>query len=309
MRQTAMGRMAKREDRAPSQRATAEFREQVAEKKQAQIRIGELEHDLRTANNFRSSLKARVAELEDEVRKLTPPTLAGLSSHIAKLNHKSSAFYDHVDFGYRWLRRFDPTDVAAVAAAAVRKVQREEKPEVDIMKELLGSIWAETARKTLLHEHEVKCAKYLSEHVYTNDHFSILRLVGVISKRVCGLIEQSLKWEWFGDGTKKRRMMCEGSTVPAPTIFSKRGIGESETQAQKDSGLTLAQHKDRKGADICGMAYSLDRAIFDSVRNTTRAGGMCTKGTLLDPHLICVTGDGAGLTARDSGVRVAHFPG
>lgn len=71
----------------------------------------------------------------------------------------------------------------------------------------------------------------------------------------------------------------------------------------------LKDHADRKGADICGAPYSLDRAIFDSVIHTSRAGGMATRGTKDDPHLICVTGDGAGLTGRDSGVRVAHFPG
>jgi hypothetical protein len=49
--------------------------------------------------------------------------------------------------------------------------------------------------------------------------------------------------------------------------------------------------------------------MLDSILNATRAGGMATKGTKASPHLICVTGDGAGLDGRNSGVRVAHFPG
>ena len=36
---------------------------------------------------------------------------------------------------------------------------------------------------------------------------------------------------------------------------------------------------------------------------------MATKGTQESPHVMCITGDGAGITARDSGVCVAHFPG
>ena len=36
---------------------------------------------------------------------------------------------------------------------------------------------------------------------------------------------------------------------------------------------------------------------------------MATAGTKKHPHLICMSGDGAGLTARDSGVRVGHFCG
>ena len=49
--------------------------------------------------------------------------------------------------------------------------------------------------------------------------------------------------------------------------------------------------------------------MFDSISNVSRSGGMATKGTREDPHIMCITGDGAGLTGRDSGVRVAHFPG
>ena len=46
-----------------------------------------------------------------------------------------------------------------------------------------------------------------------------------------------------------------------------------------------------------------------SIEQSSRAGGMATAGTKEDPHLICMTGDGAGLTGAESGVRVAHFPG
>ena len=131
----------------PSQRATAEFREQVSENTQLQLRIEELEHELKTETTYRTSANRRVAELEAQIAEMTPPSLDGLSSKIGKLNHASSAFYEHVDFGYRWLRRFDHGDTAAVAAAAVRKVQREEQPEGDLMSALLGSSWAKTARE------------------------------------------------------------------------------------------------------------------------------------------------------------------
>ena len=40
------------------------------------------------------------------------------------------------------------------------------------------------------------------------------------------------------------------------------------------------------------------RAMVDSLSNTSRAGGMATKGTEEDPHLIAVSGDGAGLCSR-----------
>ena len=49
--------------------------------------------------------------------------------------------------------------------------------------------------------------------------------------------------------------------------------------------------------------------MMHSIKNTTRAQGMATLGTEGDPHLMCITGDGAGVSAKDSGVRVGHFPG
>ena len=49
--------------------------------------------------------------------------------------------------------------------------------------------------------------------------------------------------------------------------------------------------------------------MMQSIKNTTRAQGMATLGTEGDPHLLCLTGDGAGVSAKDSGVRVGHFPG
>ena len=49
--------------------------------------------------------------------------------------------------------------------------------------------------------------------------------------------------------------------------------------------------------------------MMQSITNSTRAGGMATRGSATDPHLMCVTGDGAGVSAKDSGVRVGHFPG
>ena len=49
--------------------------------------------------------------------------------------------------------------------------------------------------------------------------------------------------------------------------------------------------------------------MMQSIKNTTRAKGMATLGSKGDPHLMCITGDGAGVSAKDSGVRVGHFPG
>ena len=156
---------------------------------------------------------------------------------------------------------------------------------------------------------EAEIAKHLTENVYTDEHFSLLRLVGGMSKRVCGLIEQSIKWVHTKDGKKERQKLRAGSKQNAPTIFSLAGINAADARAEEESGLKLKDHADRAGADICGKENALDHAMLQSIERTTRSGGMATKGTKEEPHLMCMTGDGAGSTDAKSSVRVGHFPG
>ena len=92
-------------------------------------------------------------------------------------------------------------------------------------------------------------------------------------------------------------------------MFSIKQINAAEERAAQESKLELKEHADKKGADICGKAYALDHAMLQSIMTSARAGGMATTGSETDPHLICITGDGAGVSARDSGVRVARFAG
>lgn len=106
-----------------------------------------------------------------------------------------------------------------------------------------------------------------------------------MSGRICGLIEQSIKYEHNKDGTKRRQMLLPSSRVPAPSIFSLSEIRAAERQAEQASGLCLRDHDDRNGADICGKQFALDRAIRDSMLHSSRSGGMATAGSAADPHL------------------------
>ena len=130
-----------------------------------------------------------------------------------------------------------------------------------------------------------------------------------MSKRICGLIEKSIKWVHTEDGKKERQKLREGSKQNAPTIFGLAGINAADARAEEESGLKLKDHGDRAGADICGKENALDHAMLQSIDRTSRSGGMATKGSKEDPHVMCMTGDGAGLTDAKSGVRVGHFPG
>jgi hypothetical protein len=303
-----MGRQPAREQRLTAQRASAEFREQVTSNAELLRRIGELEEELRQTKNYRNNALNTVTQLKEELDKIKPPSLDGRRTSIPKLkDHTAKTFYEHVDLIYRNLRRYDSSDIAALTSAAVNKLSRERKE--DFAQGLLRAPGLKSARDTLLHDHELKIADHLKLEVLTSDHFSLLRLVGGMSKRLCGLIEQAIKWVHHADGTKTRQVLSPGSTVGMPPIFGLRGINAAEATAESESGVALNDHIDRCGADICGKAHAIDRAMRDSIRWTSRSGGMATKGSLADPHLMCITGDGAGLTAAKSGVRVGHFPG
>ena len=91
------------------------------------------------------------------------------------------------------------------------------------------------ARDVLLHRHEEKIGQHLHTKVYTPAHFSLLRLVGRMSKRVCRLIEQSIKYVHNDDGTKTRQKLLPGSLVPAPSLFALKDIIAEEAASEARS--------------------------------------------------------------------------
>ena len=199
----------------------------------------------------------------------------------------------------KWLRRFHILDIPQLIISVLKQVGREK--ETGLCWETLKSDGMKTARNALLRQHEKEIGEHLATKVYTADHFSLLRLIGGMSKRLCGLIEQAIKYVHHEDGTKTRQKIHPdpNCTTAAPSLFEVKGINAAEARAEKESGLQLRQHADKKGADICGKAYALDHAILESINNCSRAGGMATSGDKDDAHLICVSGDGAGVSGRD----------
>ena len=66
---------------------------------------------MRETMNKHNEFERRVTELEEQIARDAPPTLDGKHSKIGKLKFQSKNFYEHVDFLYSTLRRFDSTDV------------------------------------------------------------------------------------------------------------------------------------------------------------------------------------------------------
>ena len=216
-----MPRQAPPDQRLPSQRASREDRQQAAEHAELKRKLEIAEEEKQIAMKHRNAHYAEKKQLEKEVEKLQPPTLHGTHAEIKKLKPKSTAFYEHVDFGVKWLQRFNVTDIPPLLVAVLRKLGRE--LGTNLVKDMITSEAMKSARDELLHEHEVKIAKHLSDKVYTADHFSLLRLVGGMSKRLCGLIEQAIKYVHNEDGTKKAQTLLPESTVrPASPHAARR---------------------------------------------------------------------------------------
>ena len=274
-------------DRLPSQRATSDFRELQTRASELEKERNSLRNELRLAMNNRNYYESVAERYKKELKLLRPPSHDGRRDAINKLKDQSSNFYDHVEYICSVFRRYDVNDVPTLATAVLAKLGREKQTDLSFATLITSGM--KSARETLLHAHELKIADHLRTNVYTADHFSLLRLVGKISKRVCGLIEQSIKWQHFADGTKKRQVLCPGArvTVPAPSLFSVSDISAAEAESERRTQLVLEDHPDRKGADIGGKAYALDRALYDSLTQVSRSGGMATDGTKENPHLAC----------------------
>ena len=127
---------------------------------------------MRETRNCRNKYANKVTQLKEELDKIKPPSLDGRHTSIPKLkDHTSHTFYNHVDFIYRDLRRFDSSDIAALTSAAVNKLSRERTE--DFARGLLCAPGLKSAREVLLHDHELKISDHLTLEVLTSDHFSL----------------------------------------------------------------------------------------------------------------------------------------
>ena len=176
----------------PSHRATAEVRRLEAEASEAR-RLTEVANEEKTnTKRQRNSVAKELKEVKQELKEALPATMAGKASDVKRLKPKSAAFYEHVQFGVSWLRRFHILDVPMVLVACMRSLGRES--ETDVCRDIMMDKGMDMTRARLLHDHEKEIAAHLQEKVYTADHFSLLRLITGMSKRACGLINQSLKY-------------------------------------------------------------------------------------------------------------------
>ena len=153
---------------------------------------------MRDAMANRNYFQQRVRGLErheaaKDTKESNEPTLEGRCSEIAKLKDQSTP-WRAVLGGTTWR-------TSRCSRRPRCELGGQKDKETDLISATLATAGFKPARDVLLHDHGEKIAKHLTEKVYTAEHFSLLRgrLVSKMSKRVCGLIEQSIKYvgpEW-----------------------------------------------------------------------------------------------------------------
>ena len=210
------------------------------------------------------------------------------------------------------LARHHLDDVPKLVMRAIKAVAKErEVPLLAVLETLIKQKEWKLIRAAIHIARDKEIFEHLREHVYTKEHFALLRLVVGLSKRSCALMHQSFKHRRLADGSKTRQRLAPDSKQWAPALFSIEDIAAVEDAAEKRTGVTLREHADHRGADVSGARYSLDRHIQSQLdaQAGSRTGGIATAGTESEPDLLCMTGDGAAVSGRFSGVSFGSFVG
>ena len=266
----------------------------------------EEKNQARKEKNQEECARARADRLQTENEKLKEQ-LAARPAPRGKLEKSAAAL--HAQKFADELDQYHNDNVVSIWAAALRIVQR--RRSFDFRAQLVKSIFFKPVVTQIEVARDVRIGKYLSTNVYPHAAFSLSRLLVNLSKRECQLMNQMFKHDRRDDGSKTRWKLCEGSKVAAPELFSLAGINEIESESIKETGVTFEQSDDKWSATVAGAPFSVDVAIFNMLASTetSRVGGLATKGTRDDPFIVVGTGDGAGLSNAFSGVRCGVFPG
>lgn len=301
-------------ERMPSQRGSREERRESTQLSELIIMHANAQKERDEAIRDRKAAEVREKRLQVELEALQAEEPCGECEESAEPEEvkeikSNSAFDRHaVKFG-NFFACYPAKHLPSLVLSGMKKAAK--KTGHDVRGHIAKSKFFKPALDSIHALRDAKIAKHLSERVFTSAKCALLRLIVKNSKRECGLIQQTFKYEHLPNGRRVREKLCEGSAFPAPELFSIEGITAVEKQALNASGVKLREHSDKRGADISGERYSLDTAIFNGIEaaKTNRTGGMATKGTQDDPHIECMTGDGAGLSAAFTGVAVRSFNG
>ena len=252
----------------------------------------------------------RAERYKNELKTLKHITgVAGGDSVISEIE-SSSMWSKEAITTRNWLKRFAPTDVPEVVARALAGLKDENGRSVlhmiadcdaftDVKKQI---------KKQIIRERDEQIHNHLRDVVLAPRKCELARLLLRVSWRKTRWLTSLFKWNWAyvneeGEREKKRHMLAPDSEQPVPDIFPIKQMRSWETTKLSGAAGNVA-HTDGKGSESKSVDWAILAAIKAADVNAGM-GGMATKGTEDDPHWMILTGDGAGLTEAESGVRIA----
>ena len=210
------------------------------------------------------------------------------------------------------LERYAPGDVNELCMRASDGIKGEDGRSVLLSWGNTGASAFDPVKKKIISERDMEIYEHLSEKVVAPAKAELSRLLLRISWRKAGWLNSLFKWNWSGvdketgNRFKTRQMLAPDSKQPFPDIFNLKQMHTWETKKLSGAAGNVA-HEDGRGSECKSVDWCILHAL--AAAEDSSMGGMATAGTKLDPHLIMLTGDGAGLTEADSGVRIAVFVG
>ena len=208
------------------------------------------------------------------------------------------------------LARWQPDDVPELCSRAMAgMVAADGTPLLDLVGTDPRAL--RTAMQSIIDARDQQIYEHLKTSVLQPRKSELARLLTRMSWRKAGWLNGLFKWDWSGvdaDGVryKSRHMLAPDSKMPFPDLFDLKSMRILEAR-KLEGGAGNTQQEDGRGAEVKSVDWCCLHAL--KAAEGSSMGGMATAGTEDDPHWMMLTGDGAGLTETDSGVRVAVFCG
>ena len=273
----------------------------------------EAERELRIkAEKGRSRKWAQARHLQSAERRESRAARAILQRHesqvssIAGMAHPSSRYSDESNILEQFMLRWQKEDWVELMLRVLARQPTEDGEGLTFWIESCDSFGP--ALQAIIDQRDMEIHDQLTMHAYRPEKAILMRLLLKTSWNKLEVMRSCWRWDHNatdaqGNRCRMREMLAPGSKLPAPDPFDTARMRQWEGSAlktgYKDCPLRNRQHDDLHGAEVTDVDWVLRQAIIEADRGV--CGGMATSGTEIDPHWILITGDGANLTADDSG--------
>lgn len=265
----------------------------------------------------RYAYQTRVTQLEAHQLSEVRTANAAVSDRSGKVGpiNSSGRWSEEADVLENMMKRW--RNIADWPELMMRVLVRQKTSDGEDLSFLVSEAPAfEKALAAIIDHRDLEIHQHLSNVTYSPEKAELIRLLTARSWNKTEWCNSIWKYDHNGHSKDGRRcrlreMLGPFSKQPAPLIFDPSRMRAWENEKLQtgyaECPLRNKQQEDCRGAEVTDVDWCFHQAI--EAAQTSTAGGMATEGSKEDPHLMLLTGDGAGLTADDSGVRIAVVAG